>query len=174
MDARAIVRASDFWFDAAARRSKGAMPDKMIFVVAAFAAGLGLAVQGAVNAGLARGLGSAVFAATVSFWVGGAALTAMSLASGGFAAGLAQGRSLGLGWWIAGGLLGAAFVWTMTLAIPRIGVAAATAFLIAGQLLSAAILDHFGLFGLPVQPISLFRIFGLALLISGALLVRFF
>ncbi|WP_020178365.1 DMT family transporter [Methylopila sp. M107] len=150
------------------------MPDKMIFVVMAFAAGLGLAVQGAINAGLARGVGSALYAATVSFWVGGTALTMLSLASGGFFAGLAQGRSLGIGWWITGGLLGAVFVSTMTVAIPRIGVAAVTAFMIAGQLLSAAILDHFGLFGLPVQPISLLRVVGVVLLISGALLVRFF
>ncbi|MDR4305300.1 DMT family transporter [Chelatococcus sambhunathii] len=150
------------------------MPDKLIFVLMAFGAGLGLAIQGAINSGLARGLGSPIFAATVSFWVGGATLTAISLASGGFFAGLAQGRSLGLGWWIAGGLLGALFVSTMTIAIPRIGVAAVTAFMIAGQLLSATILDHFGLFGLPVQPISLLRVVGVMLLISGALLVRFF
>ncbi|MEZ4614164.1 MAG: DMT family transporter [Caldilineaceae bacterium] len=37
--------------------------------------------------------------------------------------------------------------------------------------MSAAILDHFGLFGTPVQPIDLQRIAGIALLLVGAWLV---
>lgn len=150
------------------------MLGKLIFAGIAFVAGLGLAVQGAVNAGLARGLGSAILAATVSFWVGGLILTALSLASGNVGAAVSQGRSMGIGWWLAGGALGAVFVTTMIAIIPRIGVGAASAAMIAGQLLCAAALDHFGLLGMAVQPVTLLRALGIALLIGGALLVRFF
>lgn len=150
------------------------MIDKLIFVIPAFLVGIGVALQGVVNAGLARGLGSSFFAATVSFWVGAIALSAISLAIGGFGAAISAARDLPVGWWIAGGLLGAAYIATITFTVPRIGVGAAMAFVIAGQLLAAAALDHFGLLGLQVQPISAMRALGIAMLLGGALLVRFF
>lgn len=147
---------------------------KLLFAVPAMAVGAGIALQGIVNAGLARGLGSYVIAAAISFWVGTLALTALSFATGGVGQAFAQGRGLGLGWWLAGGVLGAAFVTTMTFAVPRLGIGAATAFVVAGQLIAAALFDHFGLLGIAEHPLSALRILGIFLLISGALLVRFF
>jgi transporter family-2 protein len=43
---------------------------------------------------------------------------------------------------------------------------------IAGQLIGAALADHFGLFGLAVRSLSLERVLGLVLVLGGALLVR--
>ena len=152
------------------------MLEKLLFAVPAFAVGAGVALQGIVNAGLARALGSYVVAAAISFWVGTITLTAISLASGGVGGALAQAKAggLGLGWWIAGGLLGAAYVSTMTFAVPKLGIGAATAFVVAGQLIAAALFDHYGLLGIAEHPINLMRALGICLLIVGALLVRFF
>jgi len=148
--------------------------EKLIFAVPALAVGAGVALQGIVNAGLARGVGSYIVAAAISFWVGTLTLTALSLASGGVGQALSQGRSLGLGWWLAGGLLGAAYVTTMTFSVPKLGIGAATAFVVAGQLIAAALFDHYALLGVPEHPLSALRILGIFLLIGGALLVRFF
>ncbi|MGA0530991.1 DMT family transporter [Hansschlegelia sp. KR7-227] len=147
---------------------------KVVVALLAVAVGCGLAVQSVVNAGLARGMASGVVAATVSFWVGTLALTTISVAGGGLPAALASGRSLGWAWWIVGGLLGACFVTSMTLLVPRLGIASTTAFVIAGQLTAAAVLDHFGLLGLDIQPLTLARLAGIGLLIAGAVLVRLY
>jgi transporter family-2 protein len=46
------------------------------------------------------------------------------------------------------------------------------AFLLGGQMLASLILDHFGIFGYPVQPISLWRVVGVLLLCAGVLLIK--
>lgn len=150
------------------------MLEKIVFALPALAVGVGVAMQGIVNAGLAKGVGSYVVAAAISFWVGTITLSALALATGGVGQALTAGRSLGVGWWIAGGLLGAAYVTTMTFAVPKLGIGAATAFVIAGQLIAAALFDHFGVLGIHEQPLTLLRMVGIGLLIAGALLVRFF
>jgi bacterial/archaeal transporter family-2 protein len=147
---------------------------KLLYALPALAVGAGVAVQGIVNAGLARGIGSYVVAAAISFWVGTLSLTALSLATGGVGQALTAGRGLAIGWWIAGGLLGATFVTMMAFIVPRIGIGAATAFVVAGQLIAAALLDHFGALGVYEQPLTALRMLGIGLLIAGALLVRFF
>jgi transporter family-2 protein len=150
------------------------MIEKLLFALPALAVGAGVALQGVVNAGLARGIGSYIVAAAISFWVGTLTLTALSVANGGIGAAIASGRSLGAGWWIAGGLLGAAYVTMMTFIVPRIGIGAATAFVVAGQLITAAMLDHFGALGVMEQPLTTLRLLGIGMLIVGALLVRFY
>lgn len=147
---------------------------KLAFAAAAFVVGGGLAVQSIVNAGLARAVGSSALAAAVSFWVGGVVLTVACFSTMNVPAALASARGLGFGWWIGGGLLGMVFVTTLVAAVPRIGVASTMAFVIAGQLLGAALLDHFGVLGIETHPLTAARMAGVALLIGGALLVRFF
>ena len=44
--------------------------------------------------------------------------------------------------------------------------------LIAAQLLTAVILDHYGLLGMKINPVSVQKIIGIGLLIAGAYLVN--
>ncbi len=133
--------------------------------------GIGLSVQGAVNASLAKGIGSTVLAATVSFSVGTMALIAVAALSGQFAALSPSWRSVPLGYWVLGGLIGACFVALATFLVPRIGVAALASFAIAGQLAAGAFIDHFGLIDVAERSITLARAAGMVLLFVGALLV---
>ena len=73
---------------------------------------------------------------------------------------------------VAGGVLGGAYVTISTLLIPRIGAAALMAFLVAGQLLAGMLIDRVGFLGMAVREISLGRVAGALLLMAGALLVR--
>ena len=61
-------------------------------------------------------------------------------------------------------------VLAITIATPRIGVAATVGLVIAGNLAMAALIDQFGLFGQEEIAIGGLRLLGLALLAAGSAL----
>lgn len=69
------------------------------------------------------------------------------------------------------GLLGLVIVGVIGYAVSRLGVSPALIAIIAAQLVLAALIDHFGLFGAPVHPFDLSRVAGLALVMAGTWLV---
>jgi transporter family-2 protein len=73
-------------------------------------------------------------------------------------------------WLWIGGLMSIFIVFAVTVGPPRIGVTATVALVIAGNLLSAAVIDRYGLFGQDVIPIDRWRLLGLLLLAVGAAL----
>lgn len=74
-------------------------------------------------------------------------------------------------WWLwLGGVMSVFIVLAITVATPRIGVAATIGVVIAGNLVSAALIDRYGLFGQDVIPIDRWRLLGLLLLAAGAAL----
>lgn len=145
---------------------------KLVYTAVALAIGMGFAVQTSINANLARGIGSSLVAALTSFGVGFAMLGLLALATG-QAQAVSGFRHLPVWIWLSGGILGAGIVFGSLFLVPRIGVAALAAFIIAGQLTAAALIDHFGLLGVPVHELHLWRGIGIVLLFAGALLVRF-
>jgi transporter family-2 protein len=136
--------------------------------VIAAAAGLGGAVQIAVQGRLGDRVGSLEAMATASLI--GAALALVVL--------LVARRSLaGVGdavaspkWMLLGGVMSALIILAITVAGPRIGVVATTAFLIAAQFALASVIDRYGWFGIERIPFSWPRVLGLGLLVIGAAL----
>jgi transporter family-2 protein len=136
----------------------------------AFVSGGFIALQAPTNALLARGVGSAVNAAFVSFVVGTFALGAVALALG---ARPGAGAVRALPWYAwTGGLYGAVFVAMAAWAAPRLGVTMFLTLAIAGQLAMALCLDRIGAFGLARIEIGPIRLVGVALVLAGVLLVR--
>ncbi len=133
-------------------------------------AGAATALQAPINARLATAVGSAVNAALVSFAVGTVALIGLALILQ-VRPDMAAARALPWYAWI-GGLCGVIFVIAATWGVPRLGVATTITLMVAGQLLLGLVLDHFGAFGAPRQPVNLTRMVGVALVIGGVLLVR--
>lgn len=154
------------------RRESRGMDLAWVFFVLVILAGGAVAAQAGVNATLARGVGGPVHAALISFSVGTLALAAVALArradlptASAFAA---------LPWWAwVGGLLGAVYVTIAVMAAPRLGAGALVAGTIAGQLIAALAIDHFGWVGFAERAATLPRILGVGLLVAGAALVRF-
>ncbi|HGY10311.1 MAG TPA: hypothetical protein ENK37_09745 [Oceanithermus profundus] len=70
-----------------------------------------------------------------------------------------------------GGVLGALVVVGTIVAIQHLGVLAALITIVAGQLATAALIDRFGLFDLPVVLLSPARLLGLLLVLAGVFLV---
>lgn len=136
-------------------------------------AGAFVAVQAPINAELARGLGSTIAAATVSFLAGAIVLGVLT-----FAFSRAQGTVIDwrvpAPWlFVVGGCLGAVYVTSTIILIPRLGAAALMAFLVAGQLIAGMVIDRIGLLGVAVREISVGRIAGALLLVAGAVMVRY-
>ena len=74
-------------------------------------------------------------------------------------------------WLWLGGILRAFIVLAITVAAPKIGVAAAIGLVITGNLVVAAMIDRFGWFGVDPIPLEWPRVVGILLLAGGAALV---
>jgi transporter family-2 protein len=144
-----------------------------VFYLLGLAAGTALAVQVAVNSQLRAGVGSPMVATLFSFAVGTAAALAYCLAVGGPWPSRAQ---LGVTpWWSwGGGLLGLFYLWCSVVVAPRLGVAPTLGLVVAGQLATATLIDHFGALGTVARPVSLGKLAGLALIAVGVGLVAAF
>ena len=70
------------------------------------------------------------------------------------------------------GLIAVPYLLAASFLAPRLGVGLFLAAIIAGQLVGAVLLDHFGSFGAAVRPIDPVRLAGVGALLLGVLLVR--
>jgi len=73
--------------------------------------------------------------------------------------------------YLGAGALGLILFITLSVTLPRIGAANATALLIAGQLVLALVIDQNGWFGMTPQPITASRVLGVALLFAAGYLL---
>ena len=133
------------------------------------AAGIGIPVLAALNAQLGARLGSPALAASVLFVVAFACAALATLVTGteGLGRALAQPRHL----YLAGTLV-AFYVLSITWIAPTFGVGNAVFFVLLGQLVSAAVIDHFGLMGARPAPVSPTRAAGILLMAAGVLLTQ--
>jgi len=76
-------------------------------------------------------------------------------------------------WLFLAGVIGAILVFGIAWTIPQIGAASAFVLMIAGQVIAGVVLSHFGLLGSPIEKISILKIMGILLLLSGVSLVTF-
>lgn len=139
-----------------------------VAAVLAFAAGLGGAVQIAVQGKLGERIGS-LEALAVAAFLGAALVLVVVLLVRRSLTGVAEGFT-GPKWLLLGGVMGVFIVFSVTYAGPRIGVVATTALLIAAQFAVAAVIDRYGWFGVERIPLSWPRVLGIGLLFVGAAL----
>lgn len=76
-------------------------------------------------------------------------------------------------WLLTAGAMGGLLVFGIAWTMPQLGAGTAFVLLIAGQVISGMIFSHFGLLGSPVEPISMVKIVGVVLLISGVAIVTY-
>ena len=76
-------------------------------------------------------------------------------------------------WLLTAGVMGGLLVFGIAWTMPQLGAGTAFVLLIAGQVISGMIFSHFGLLGSPVEPISMVKIVGVVLLISGVAIVTY-
>lgn len=138
------------------------------FLLAALA-GSTMALQGALNSALGKIIG--LLEATLVVLVIGT-LTVLLLL---YPLNLGQGslgKIPGAPWYtFLGGVLIVFITFGVVASMPRIGVANATTAIVAAQVATAVVVDHFGLFGLAPVPFSYWKILGLALMAAGTRLM---
>ena len=136
--------------------------------VLAFAAGLGGAVQIAVQGKLGDRVGSLEAVATASVIGVVLALSVLLIARRSLS-GVGEAVT-GPRWQLLGGIMSVFIVLALTIAGPRIGIVATSAFLIAAQFSLAAVIDRYGWFGVEQVAFSRPRVLGIGLLVVGAAL----
>ena len=144
-----------------------------LLVLMALAVGIVLPMQAGINSQLRIWVGHPIQAALISFSVG-----TLVLITSAAALRLPWPSVSHLGqapWWVwLGGLFGATYVSMAVVLAPRLGAAALIGASVAGQLIGSLLLDHYGVVGYAVRPVSMERIVGVVLLLTGVLLIQRF
>ncbi len=129
------------------------------------AAGIGIPIMAALNARLGAA-STPMFAVLILVSVATLSTLAIVTARGAWPAAWPAAPAYTL----LAGLLFVFYIASITWVIPRFGVAKAVFFVLLGQLVTAAAIDHFGAFGVASEPLDARRALGLVLMATGIFL----
>ncbi len=141
----------------------------MKYAAVMLTAGVGIPVLAALNAQLGLRLGNPAAAAFMLFMVAfaGASVVLMLTGPAAISGIFTAPRHLFLA-----GLLVAFYILSITWIAPKFGIGNAVFFVLLGQLVSAAAIDHFALMGARPEPISLTRAAGIGLMALGVFVTQ--
>lgn len=136
----------------------------------AFIGGCFLTLQAALNATLIKATDSGFFVGVVNSFLGGLFLFVLLLLSRGR---WPDGMTIQqIPWWAwFAGVMGAIYMTLAIFAVKEIGASMLMALVIAGQMGSALLVDHFAVAGFDHHPLSLLRLVGALLLVAGSVLI---
>ena len=140
-----------------------------IYALVMLIAGICVPVLAVLNAGLGKELGSAPAACVILSLVALVTSTVILLATGPQSILNTFSSSKHL---FFGGVLLIVYILSITFIAPKFGLGNAIFFILLGQILSAAIIDHFGLFGAISQSLSYQRITGIFIMVLGIWLTQ--
>ena len=144
--------------------------NQFLFIILGVCAGLLVPFQAIVNAKLSAEVGHPLIAAFISFTGGFLVFLTLMIAGPVKFPSFNQLSSFSPVL-LTGGIIGSAFVFAAIFAVPKLGSTAWVSLIIAGQLIMSLILDHYGIMGLPLKPINIYRVLGTCLLFSGTFLI---
>jgi transporter family-2 protein len=140
------------------------------FAIIMLLTGIGIPILAALNGGLGGRLGSPMAASMILFGLAFLIATTGALATG--SVGQIRFSSDIPFHFYFGGLFVAFYVISVTFIAPKFGVGNAIFFVLVGQLISAAVIDHYALFGSLRFPVDAKRLAGIALMVAGVYLAR--
>jgi len=140
----------------------------VLFSSVVFAAGVGIPIMGAINAGLGTRLASPVFATVILMLVGFLLATTYMLIQGMPALPSKMPPLLSF----CGGFFVVFYVLAITSIAPKIGLGNAIFLVLIGQIVSTSVIDHFGLFGAIQTPINIQKGVGITFMAVGIFLAR--
>ncbi len=145
------------------------LQNPLFYVLIMLVAGLGIPVMAALNGGLGTKLHSPALATTILFFVGGVISLGYLFISGGIPKFIPQEPIPK--YFYLGGLFVIFYILSITWVAPKFGIGNAVSFVLLGQLISMAVIDHYGFFGAPQYSISIQRLLGLGFMVVGVFLV---
>ncbi len=145
--------------------------ETLFFVFIALLVGAGFPVQAGINAALAGFQGHPLLAAFTNTTVASLVLLAAALL---LRVPAPQFAALSAApWWAwTGGCLGAFFVLSSLVLAPKLGAAVFLSTTIVGTMAASLAIDHFGLITYRPQPITVLRLMGAGLVVSGMLMIQ--
>ncbi|HIW13183.1 MAG TPA: DMT family transporter [Candidatus Salinicoccus stercoripullorum] len=75
--------------------------------------------------------------------------------------------------WFVGGLMGVIYLTGNVLLLPKIGAALTVIMTVAGQMVIGLLIDTFGWFDADIQPINIFRVLGIIIMIAGIIFMNY-
>lgn len=142
-----------------------------LYAVIALAAGAAVPFLASINAAFGQAIGNVWWASLVLCAVAFATIGTVAVASGSGLPG--PSAFAGTAWWhvTAGGFF-TVYIVSMTFVAPRIGLGNAIVLVIAAQIVTAVVIDHFGLLGAAATPLDWKRALGVGFLVAGVVLAR--
>jgi transporter family-2 protein len=138
-----------------------------LYIVLAFAMGLTMSIYLPMNSSVAKYLGSTITANVTFFFVALFTSVFIFLLSGQFSA-MNHIKDVPLYLYLTG-FVSAFVVLGTTFLIPHIGARKFFILLIAGQILMAIIVSHFGLLESPKDPVNMKKMIGAIIVLTGAI-----
>lgn len=146
---------------------------KVLFIAWAFAIGMIVPLQAIINAKLSKEIGGPSYASLISFAGGFIIFALMAAFNYKNFPSLEKLQNLPP-YMYASGIVGALFVISAIMILPKLGSTGWTALIVTGQLIASLIMDHYGMFGLAQKTVSMARVTGAVLLILGSSLIVYF
>ena len=134
-------------------------------------AGAFIPVMAILNGRLGKSMGEALHASVILFGVGFLFCLTVALVltkSLPHAPDLANAKPIEY----LGGFIVGFYVISATLLAPRIGLANFIVCAVSAQIIISVVIDHFGLLGAMVRPVSMTRLIGIGLLIAGIIVTQ--
>lgn len=140
-----------------------------LLILLALIAGAVVPIQAASNAILARQLGHSLWASAISLFISIIVLIPLlfifKVPKPNFNIILFQQPI----WIWFGGIAGMLYLTSALILVPKIGSSTFFVMVITGQLIISILIEQFGWFGMPQNPIPMSKIVGIGLVISGVL-----
>ena len=135
-------------------------------------AGVAISLQATLNARLGVLLQNTLLGTGIAFMVGCLLCLTLVAVTGKFDVKATSFQTVPVYLWFTGGALGALGVGLLYFLIPQMGIGPMTVFSLAGQLLIATTVSHFGWFDLPQNPVTLQKLIGFVALFAGVVLMN--
>ncbi len=139
------------------------------YALLATLAGALIPIMAGINGSLSQTIGSTYYAALVLLGVGFFAVLLVILFS---SVPVPQQFEQSAPHQYIGGLIVAFYILSITFLVPRFGVGNSNFFVIVAQVISAAVIDHFGLLDAEIRLINLKRAIGITFLLAGIYIAR--
>ncbi|WP_068268472.1 DMT family transporter [Caviibacter abscessus] len=146
------------------------MGNNIIYPLLAIVAGISVTLQGPINTSLGKSLKSPDLATFWAFFGGTVLIGIYLLAKKEPVPDLAQIKEIPV-WSYLGAVTGIIYVALVILVTPKLGVGTTTVLLLLAQIITALVLDHFGVFGFIAKPINLVKVAGVVLMTGGVFLI---
>lgn len=138
----------------------------------AFIAGIALATQASLNSHLGQLLSSSLLATFVAFTSSSLMVSLFLVSYIKKLPSLEVIKSVPIYLWFTGGLLSAFALALFYYLIPKIGILPLISLSLAGQLLFAVIVGHFGFFNFPITTIDTTKMIGVASMLLSIFLIN--